>query len=234
MTTTGISEYWNFLKVPQSEVRAIKVAAQPYSPHESTVFWGALRPNLRQWSSRWVPWDPSTSEGLPWSACCRRCGDTWTYPRVWEPTRGTQSPLLHLNWLWKFSVVPTSPPPAWHIPWCQLPQTLNEKRFHRKQCLKMDYQERKNYEILFNMCLLLRSCVQLFCDPMECSPRLWLLCPWDSPGKNTGVGCQFPSPGDLPDPGIEPMSPALSGRFLTTEPRGKPNKGEKGSRGWDG
>ena len=29
-------------------------------------------------------------------------------------------------------------------------------------------------------------------------------------------GLPFPSPGDLPDPGIEPMSPALAGRFFTT------------------
>ena len=28
----------------------------------------------------------------------------------------------------------------------------------------------------------------------------------------------FPSPGDLPDPGIEPTSPALVGGFFTTEP----------------
>ena len=43
---------------------------------------------------------------------------------------------------------------------------------------------------------------QSLCDPM--------VCPQDSPGKNTGVGSQpFPSPGDLPDPGIELMSPAL-------------------------
>ena len=34
----------------------------------------------------------------------------------------------------------------------------------------------------------------------------------------------FPSPGHLPDPGIEPTSPALAGRFLTTEPPGKPKK----------
>ena len=27
----------------------------------------------------------------------------------------------------------------------------------------------------------------------------------------------FPSPGDLPDPGIETVSPALAGRFFTTE-----------------
>ena len=32
----------------------------------------------------------------------------------------------------------------------------------------------------------------------------------------------FPSPGDLPDPGIEPMSPALAGEFFTTEISGKP------------
>ena len=32
----------------------------------------------------------------------------------------------------------------------------------------------------------------------------------------------FPSPGDLPDPGIEPVSPALAGRFFTTKPPGKP------------
>ena len=32
----------------------------------------------------------------------------------------------------------------------------------------------------------------------------------------------FLSPGDLPDPGIEPESPALAGGFITTEPPGKP------------
>ena len=31
----------------------------------------------------------------------------------------------------------------------------------------------------------------------------------------------FPSPGDLPDPGIEPESPILAGGFFTTEPLGK-------------
>ena len=36
------------------------------------------------------------------------------------------------------------------------------------------------------------------------------------------------SPGDLPDPEIEPVSPALAGRFFTTEPPGKPNTLEEG------
>ena len=35
-------------------------------------------------------------------------------------------------------------------------------------------------------------------------------------------GLSFPSPGDLPDPGIEPESPAFAGEFFTTEPPGKP------------
>ena len=32
----------------------------------------------------------------------------------------------------------------------------------------------------------------------------------------------FPSPGDLPDPEIKSMSPALADNFFTTEPPGKP------------
>ena len=91
--------------------------------------------------------------------------------------------------------------------------------------------------------------------------------PWDSPGKNTGVGCHsllqcmkvkvkslrhvrlfatpwtaayqvplsmgfsrqewwsglpFPSPGDLPYPGIKPGSPTLQADTLPSEPPGKP------------
>jgi len=33
---------------------------------------------------------------------------------------------------------------------------------------------------------------------------------------------QFPSPGDLPNTGIEPVSPALAGRLFTAEPPRKP------------
>ena len=36
-------------------------------------------------------------------------------------------------------------------------------------------------------------------------------------------GLPFPSPGDLPDPGIELVSPALAGRFFTMAPPGKPS-----------
>jgi len=36
-------------------------------------------------------------------------------------------------------------------------------------------------------------------------------------------GLPFPSPGDLPDPGIKPGSPALQAHSLPSEPPGKPD-----------
>ena len=44
-------------------------------------------------------------------------------------------------------------------------------------------------------------------------------CLWDSPGKDSGVGCRALLQGNLPDPGIELLSltsPALAGGFFTT------------------
>ena len=40
------------------------------------------------------------------------------------------------------------------------------------------------------------SCVWLFATPWTVTPRL--LCPWNSPGKNTGVGCHFLLQGIFP------------------------------------
>ena len=42
------------------------------------------------------------------------------------------------------------------------------------------------------------------------------------PRQEYWCGLPFPPPGDLPNPGIEPMSPALEADFFTTEPPGKP------------
>ena len=46
-----------------------------------------------------------------------------------------------------------------------------------------------------------------------------LLCPRDSPGKNSGMCCHALPPRDLPNPGIKPVSlisPALVDGFFTT------------------
>ena len=57
--------------------------------------------------------------------------------------------------------------------------------------------------------------------------------PWTVPGQaplSMGFsrqeewnGLPLPSPGDLPNPGIKPMSPALTGRLFTIESPGKPS-----------
>ena len=70
-------------------------------------------------------------------------------------------------------------------------------------------------------CVPAQLCPAL-CGPVDCNPQL--LCPWDSPGKNTIRGCHFLLQG-LPDPVIKPISPAspaLAGR-LSLVPPGKIN-----------
>ena len=70
-------------------------------------------------------------------------------------------------------------------------------------------------------CSVAKSCLALW-DPMDGSPP-GSSCPWDFPGKNTGVGCHvLLQEIYLPDSGVKPTSPALAGEFFTTEPPGKP------------
>ena len=60
------------------------------------------------------------------------------------------------------------------------------------------------------------------CDPVDRSPTR-LLCPWGFSRQERCSGLPFLSPGDLPDPGIEPASLAsssLAGGFFTAEPPG--------------
>ena len=45
-------------------------------------------------------------------------------------------------------------------------------------------------------------------------------------GQEHWSGLPFPLPGDLPDPGIEPRSPALQADSFTTELPGNPKVGE--------
>ena len=74
------------------------------------------------------------------------------------------------------------------------------------------------YEVKVKV-LVTQSCLTLR-PPLEPTR---LLCPWDYPGKNTGVGCHSSSPGGLPDPGIEPRSPALQTDSSPSEPLEKPH-----------
>ena len=67
------------------------------------------------------------------------------------------------------------------------------------------------------------SCVRLFATPgtIACQAPLSM----GFSRQEHWSRLPFPSPGDLPEPGIEPASPAplaLAGRFFTAVPPGKP------------
>ena len=71
----------------------------------------------------------------------------------------------------------------------------------------------------FYCCLVAKSCPTL-CNPTDSSCQALLSMGF--PRQDYFSGLQFPSPGYLPNPGIEPTSPALAGGFFNTEPPGKP------------
>ena len=69
------------------------------------------------------------------------------------------------------------------------------------------------------LCLVAQSCLTL-CIPMDCSP-LGSSVHGISQARILG-GLPFPSPGNLPDPEIEPRFPTLQEDSLPSEPLRKP------------
>ena len=64
------------------------------------------------------------------------------------------------------------------------------------------------------------SHVQLFATPWTTAHQTPLS--MEFPRQEYWNGLPFPTPGDLPDPGTEPGSPALQAGALPSEPPGKP------------
>ena len=64
------------------------------------------------------------------------------------------------------------------------------------------------------------SHVQIFVTPWTVAPQAPLFMEFSR--QEYWSGLPFPSPGDLPDPGTESMSPALQADSLPSEPPGKP------------
>ena len=65
------------------------------------------------------------------------------------------------------------------------------------------------------LCWVTQSCPTL-CNPMNCSPS-------GSSRQEYWSGLPCPSPGDLPNPGTEPRSPALQADSLPAQLPGKPD-----------
>ena len=89
----------------------------------------------------------------------------------------------------------------------------------------------RGYSLYLDLLLLLEVC-GIHLQSLSCvrlSVTLWtvahqVLCPWDSPGKNTGVGHHAVLQGIFPTQGWNPVScgSRIAGRFLTSEPPVKP------------
>ena len=81
-----------------------------------------------------------------------------------------------------------------------------------------------NIIIVYKKCVhaQLLNCIWLFATPWTIASRF--LCPWDSPGqntglvqfKNTGVGCYFLLQGTFLTQGSNPCLPVLAAWFFTT------------------
>ena len=67
-------------------------------------------------------------------------------------------------------------------------------------------------------CLAAQSCLTL-CHAVGCCPPAPLSTGFSR--QEYWSGLPFPNHGDLPDPRIKIVSPALAGQFFTTEPQGK-------------
>ena len=98
-------------------------------------------------------------------------------------------------------------------------------RFARAATAKSrDLDGSRNKE-LSQFCAVLRflaqSCPTL-CDPVDCTHQAPLSMGFSRQEYWSGLPC--PPPGDLPNPGIEPMSPTLQADSLLSELPGKPNQ----------
>ena len=131
------------------------------------------------------------------------------------PHPGMEPGLPHCRWIlhclehWSGQPIP---PPE------ELPDPgLNRGLLHFRQILyQLSYQGSKNTGTkTLQSCLILVTPWTVVCR-IPLSMGFFRQEYWS--------GLPFPSPGDLPDPGIEPASPvppALAGRFFTSEPPGK-------------
>ena len=104
---------------------------------------------------------------------------------------------------------------------------IREKRVERKGIKKHSplflspLLGRRSFLVISKSCCLEPCCIS-FLTP-------WTVAHQDPlsmrfPRQEYWSGLSFPSPGDLPDPGIKPLSPALARRVFTSEPPGKPKQ----------
>ena len=131
---------------------------------------------------------PGGSDGK--ASACRRPGfDPWVGKIPWRRKWQTHSSTL-----------------AWRIPWREEPsrlQSMGSQRVGHDWATSLHFPWEGFHTVLITNFLVQRY--QLGSS----------VHPWNVPGKSTGVGLPFPSPGNLLHPGIESGSPALQADAFT-------------------
>ena len=79
-----------------------------------------------------------------------------------------------------------------------------------------------NCQLYTCACVLSHFSHVRLCDPMDCSLPTRLLCPWNSPGKNAGVGSHALLQGIFPTQGSNPHLRHWHVGSLPLAPPGKP------------
>ena len=99
------------------------------------------------------------------------------------------------------------------------PSTI-AKTCKQPKCPSTEEWIKKMWYIDICVCVLVTQLCLTLCNSMNCSPPRSM----GFSRQEYWTGLPGPSPGDLPDPGIEPGSPALQADSLPSEPPGKPIK----------
>ena len=145
------------------------------------------------------------------------CGQEEKGARVWD---GWMASLTQWTWLWAnlgdsegqrslvFSVDEVADSRTWLSD--RTTTRIEKKLICNPECIENQWQWKQSCS----------SCVWLFVTP-------WTVAHQAPPSmgfsrQDYWSELPFPSPGDLPDPGIEPRSSTLQADTLTSEPPGKP------------
>ena len=115
---------------------------------------------------------------------------------------------------------------AWEIPWTEEPgglQSTGHKELNSTEQLSLWLVAHNPVHVGVFMISSVQSfsCVRLFTTSSTVAPQAPLSMGFSK--QEYWNGLPFPSPGDLPDPGIEPGSPALQADSLLTELGAKPD-----------
>ena len=82
-----------------------------------------------------------------------------------------------------------------------LTSTLGKKFLHGLRHSNSNACNLQKKYIIFIVVVVVAQSYLTLCDPMDCSPTR-LFCPWNSPGRNTGVGCHFLLQEIFPEQGL--------------------------------